>query len=358
MNASQARRVIDAMVAMERKKTATTVRPARIGYSGLEIDMLSLGDADCILVSKWTRGQVERVLIDGGERRHAGYIRGFLRRRGVNRIDHVVSSHLDRDHTAGLVELVRDRSLAFGHAWVHRPELNITRGELRELNESLDANAGNPLGDFLLESLRNQRGLVQALQARRVTIDQPFAGEHIGFMEVHGPTLAYYRQLLARFREREGFRMLCERYETGVIAEGRLPEPDVLRARPRTSPENNSSTILACTFGDNEYLFTSDAGADGLGRVVAGGALENVAWMQIPHHGSHHNITEALIAHFYPRVCYVSAGGGEHPHPSVIEAFKDAGAAVFGTHRPNEGDLHFSVGTVPRPLGFTRATPL
>lgn len=333
-------------------------RPARPLYNGLEIDMLGIGDADCILVSRWTMGQVERVLIDGGERRHAGYIREFLRRRGVNRIHHVVSSHLDRDHTAGLVELVRDRSLAFGHAWVHRPELNVTPGELGELNESLEANAGNPLGDFLLESLQNQRDLVQELQARRVTIDQPFAGEHIGFLEVYGPTQAYYRQLLARFREREGVRMLCERYETGMIAEARLPEPDVLRARPRTSPENNSSTILACAFGDDEYLFTGDAGADGLGRVVAGGVLENVAWMQIPHHGSHHNITEALIAHFYPKVCYVSAGGGEHPHASVIEGFKDAGAAVFGTHWRDEGDLHFSVGTVPRRLGFARATPL
>jgi beta-lactamase superfamily II metal-dependent hydrolase len=332
--------------------------PVRRPYNGMEIDMLAVGDADCILVSRWIDGQVTRVLIDGGERKHADYIRDFLRRRGVDQIHHLVSSHLDRDHTAGLIELVKDQSLTFERAWVHRPELNVTGRELNEINEALDASAGNPLSDFLVESLQNQRDLVQALEARRVTIDQPFAGESIGFLEVHGPTRAYYRQLLARFRERERVRLLCEQHEIQAMAEARLPVPDMLRARPITSPENNSSTILACSIGGYDYLFTGDAGADALRRVAGSVVLENVAWMQVPHHGSKHNITEPLIAHFFPKACCVSAGGGEHPDMSVIEAFKDTGADAFGTHWPDEGDLYFSVGTVPRRFGYSRATPL
>jgi hypothetical protein len=43
--------------------------------------MFGLGKADCIFVSKWSRGDVCGVLIDGGEKQHAPYIKAFLRRR-------------------------------------------------------------------------------------------------------------------------------------------------------------------------------------------------------------------------------------------------------------------------------------
>jgi hypothetical protein len=35
-------------------------------FYGVEIDMLSLGDADAILVTEWSGNHVFRVLIDGG----------------------------------------------------------------------------------------------------------------------------------------------------------------------------------------------------------------------------------------------------------------------------------------------------
>jgi len=35
-------------------------------YYGLEIDMLSLGDADSILITEWCGNYVFRVLVDGG----------------------------------------------------------------------------------------------------------------------------------------------------------------------------------------------------------------------------------------------------------------------------------------------------
>jgi hypothetical protein len=45
-------------------------------FDGFEIDMLSLGDADCILVTQWSPfdGYPFRVLIDGGSRSHAKLI--------------------------------------------------------------------------------------------------------------------------------------------------------------------------------------------------------------------------------------------------------------------------------------------
>lgn len=67
---------------MIRPKPLPKMKALLRGYEGMEIDMLSLGDADCILVSRWVGGDVTRVLIDGGEAKHSGRIKRFLKRRG------------------------------------------------------------------------------------------------------------------------------------------------------------------------------------------------------------------------------------------------------------------------------------
>jgi beta-lactamase superfamily II metal-dependent hydrolase len=77
-------------------------------YNGIEIDMLSLGNADCILVSFWNGLSVYRVLIDGGNKGDAPTVRGFLRGLNITKIDDVLSTHLHDDHSGGLIELLSD----------------------------------------------------------------------------------------------------------------------------------------------------------------------------------------------------------------------------------------------------------
>ena len=45
-------------------------------FEGIEIDMLSLGDADSILVTQWTAYGPFRVLIDGGSGDDAERVKG------------------------------------------------------------------------------------------------------------------------------------------------------------------------------------------------------------------------------------------------------------------------------------------
>jgi hypothetical protein len=49
-------------------------------FNGLEIDMISIGDADCILVTQWSPfdGYLFRVLVDGGSKTDAKQIKEFL----------------------------------------------------------------------------------------------------------------------------------------------------------------------------------------------------------------------------------------------------------------------------------------
>ena len=57
--------------------------------------------------------------------------------------------------------------------------------------------------------------------------------------------------------------------------------------------------------------------------------LIGCSWMQIPHHGSINNITQALVDFFSPNTAYISAEGNEHhPHDAVVHvvAFAASGA--------------------------------
>ncbi len=82
-------------------------------FDGLEIDMLSLGDADCILVTQWTTAYGPfRVLIDGGSGTDFKTVREFLRTRNVTVLYAVVCTHLHNDHASGLIKLVQDKQSA------------------------------------------------------------------------------------------------------------------------------------------------------------------------------------------------------------------------------------------------------
>jgi beta-lactamase superfamily II metal-dependent hydrolase len=95
-----------------------------VAFNGIEIDMLSLGDADSLLVTLWENGRPTYMLIDGGYAKDAATATSFLQRRGVKKIDHLVCSHMDNDHAAGLFRLVQEGKCEIGCGWVHRPDLH------------------------------------------------------------------------------------------------------------------------------------------------------------------------------------------------------------------------------------------
>lgn len=141
-----------------------------MSYNGFEIDMLSLGDADSILITKWIGGFAERVLVDGGYASSASQVREFLRARNINYIDHLVCSHLHEDHSGGLVELVKDQTLQFSKAWMHMP---WKYSDLSEIHE-LAATASFKRAKTVEASLQNVEGLYSELQKRGIEIEEPF----------------------------------------------------------------------------------------------------------------------------------------------------------------------------------------
>src|SRR2546429_589422 len=100
-------------------------------FNGIEIVMLSLGDADAILVTAWAGTNVWRVLIDGGTANDVKAVREFLKTRNANALFAVVCTHLHNDHARGLIELLRDRSLTITTGWMHDMRNHVSADVLR-----------------------------------------------------------------------------------------------------------------------------------------------------------------------------------------------------------------------------------
>lgn len=328
-----------------------------MAYNGFEIAMLSLGRADSLLVTKWEGGSPTRVLVDGGRRGHAEIVRAFLEAHEVARIDHVVCTHYDDDHAGGLVELIKDESIQFGRAWVHVPARHV---DPERVSTALSQAEGSGKAQSAMKSLQTSDALLGTIEDRNLPLSEPFRGSRIGFMTVCGPSELFYEELLGTFEDADSIKSSeLREIVTEAVLKSAAGDGSLL-ASPPARAENDSSVILVAVYGGDTYLFTGDAGPQALEHAKDSYEVADCTWMQLPHHGSRNNITAALVEHFAPRVAYVSASGSDdHPHRAVVNAFKEAGAQVYGTHYPSAGHLYFRVGDVPEPPDFNNAaTPL
>lgn len=336
-----------------------------MSHNGIEIDMMSLGDADSILVTQWTNGKYTRVLIDGGNKSSATQVRQFLRRRGVDYLHHVVCTHPHEDHAGGLVKLLLDPTLTIKRAWFHRAENHV---DMLLVEHALNQAHGLKRAKVIQETLETVNTLATVCKIRKIPMSEPFAGAVIGPLTVVGPTVAYYSELVAQFADSSAIRAsdtLLSNLHNQTLVEDlleRMPQPRSvsLEANPKTAPENNSGVILAMPHESGIHLFTGDAGAQALTHVEKQyPQIANCHWMQIPHHGSRRNITEPLIQHFCPEYAFVSATGNKkHPRRAVVNAFNNVGSRVYSTHYPNGGHLWHHRGNVPLRTGYSSATAL
>jgi beta-lactamase superfamily II metal-dependent hydrolase len=344
--------------------------------TGLEIDMLSLGDADCSIISAWTPAGPQYVVIDGGKASDAAAVREFLRSRGITTIWAVVCTHMHGDHVGGLIKLVEDKSLTIHNGWMHDIRKHLLPSSLLRATRGYSKEA-----DAVREVVDNTRELAAAFSKRSINLSEPFAGSVVaGYPElvVLGPSRAFYAAALQEFSSiveprhvppppflglgalsNYSFDTLYRPIEpaTPTLVPGLLsaqPHPaafgslhDLLgdatiKINPKTQPYNETSVILGCTLNEHRYLFTADAGANALRRVPVD--WKDVTWMQVPHHGSDGNLSRDLTERFRPTYAYISACGDEdHPSRSVVSALVKVGSKVFSTQSGNLRHLHGNV---------------
>lgn len=324
-----------------------------MSYSGAKIDFLSVGDADAIFVRQYEGATMTTYLIDGGNKSDADLIRKYLNDLNITQIDHLISTHSHADHIDGLVGVVEDRRIKIKQAWLN---------SLSDVRAAALSRAGARslvyLSSEINRSVKSEKSLVDALNARGIPIHDAFQGRIIGSLEVMSPTRDFYDEMkremlsdgLLRSQNDEAFeRALAKLGSFGV---SRASDGGGLGETGDT-PENQVSVVLLYTLEPStRCLLTSDAGIKALDGVVKRDAgverLKNLGLLQAPHHGSRRNLTHDLIKYFSPKFAVASAvGSDKHPSQKVIDAFGEVGATFYSTHRQST-PTGFNVGNVPQ----------
>jgi len=341
---------------------------------GYEVEIFAVGEGersgDAIVIRfgnlHGLRNEWFLVVIDGGTIESGERVVQHIRTRfRTNRVDLVVSSHPDGDHSSGLTVVLEEMEV--GRLWMHKPwehsaEIKRWFADGRLTNDGLS--------DKLRKELENADDLDKIARRRQIPITEPFSDneanqQYAGFIRVLGPSTAYYQSLLPHFRDlpdvREsasfgGFRSFYEKAAAVInrVAEywgvETLKEP----VENATSAENNTSAILLFTVDSRNLLFTADAGVPALTRAAKFAAqlginLRTCVFELVPHHGSRKNVGPTILntivgpklpaqpAQTKMTVVVSAAVEGEPSHPSakVTNAFMRRGAKVLATQGNN-----------------------
>lgn len=314
-----------------------------------EIDYLAVGegessaDAIALRIIEPSTATQRVIIIDGGTKESGAGLVDLVRARyGTNAVDIVICTHPDADHASGLTVVLEEMEvgcLVMHLPWNHADRLKKMFKDGRLTSTGLERK--------LTRSLLHASSLEDLALSKHIPVYEPFEGltGFDGRLEVLGPSQSYYETLVANFdctpepKEQHGLlggiatfvREAIEWVDDNMLV-------NLLDDSDTTSPENSSSAIVLFRVDDQKLLFTGDAGKTSL--VLAadyaarrGIALTDLAFLDVPHHGSKRNAGKTAFEKIKATTAFISAARNSSKHPSkkVMNALKKNGSAVFKT---------------------------
>jgi beta-lactamase superfamily II metal-dependent hydrolase len=303
------------------------------------------------------------MVYDGGTKEAGDALVHHIRSHyGTSVVDHMVCSHPDGDHASGLsvvLEKLQVRQLWMHRPWMHSALIRSYFADTRMTDVSLAAR--------LQRKMRAAYDLEVLALRRRIPIAEPFYGQAIGPFWVLSPDRDWYLHGLVPAFEKTpetmassslglrsprqgivGALALAASAAVGWVQENWFIES--LREDVSTSAENESSVVLYGELDGEAVLLTGDAGVEALTRTAAAAQFNQLdlpsklKFVQIPHHGSRHNVSTSSLdrligprlsfsATQVDRVAYASAGkeSTSHPRKVVMNAFLRRGFQPYAT---------------------------
>jgi competence protein ComEC len=108
------------------------------------------------------------------------------------------------------------------------------------------------------------------------------------------------------------------------------PPPDWERQRIR----NEDSVVLEVRLGEVSIVLAGDIGREGERAILSRLEAGRLAILKAGHHGSASSSTPEFLGALNPAAVVFSAGRNNrfgHPHPAVVERFREMGSAIFRT---------------------------
>ncbi len=336
----------------------------------IEIDFIEAGDkgsGDAIAIRYRRAGVCCIHVVDGGYkadgRKIVEHVQTYYGNTG--RIDHVVLTHSDGDHAAGLETVLKE--LEIGSLWMNRPWEHVDDlmprfkyyGERSRLIARLKRDFPN-VAD--LEEIAGDNG---------IPIGGAFSGTEIGDFTVLSPGYETYLDLIVASDKTPVPATAKRSAMVEIVLAADWGEENLKGDTDGTSPENETSIVQFADMFGSKFLLTGDAGVRGLTEahevaVSLGQSTMSLDFFQAPHHGSRRNLSPEVLdswlggklpkpADSPKHYAIISANrhDPEHPKKAVVRALIHRGRGVYKTH----GTLHVSRGAAPK-RGWASATPL
>lgn len=294
-------------------------------------------------------------IVDGGYSDTAPGIIDHIRNGyGSTKVSHVVLTHADGDHAAGLMQIME--TLEVGILWMNRPWLYA--------EEIIHHFHGNWTVHGLIRHLRDQYPTLVELEnlaiQKNVPIYEAFQGTQIGQFTILAPSRDRYLSLLPDFDktpERKTtidnavplLKAIIEAAQTVIRWVNESWFRETLPASPPpTSASNESSLVQMAVIEGDRLVLTGDVGPEGLKEAVnyAEYLYGHVPpqFFQIPHHGSRRNVTPSALDQWLgtsklpgsnpigTAFCSAAELDQDHPRKKVVNAFVRRGYEVHITN--------------------------
>lgn len=319
-----------------------------------EIDFLPVGegsgDAIVIRYGDETAGYYLHV-VDGGRTETAQTIINHINTFYPGyRINHMVLSHADDDHATGLVGVME--KIKVDNLWMNRPWLYAS--------EILHHFHGNFTLQGLIDDIKGRHPYLVELERLAIKkgtqIHEVFQGAKIGAFTVLAPTRNRYVNSIPDFGKTpdrytsaaDGLQSLGLLKAIAEAAKKWLEEKwdwETLPENAETSASNESCVVQYGLLDGNGVLLTADVGSIGLTEAGNFGAqlrYDRPKFVQVPHHGSRHNVTPKVLDMWLgPKqpqgtevgtaFCSVGSNKEDYPRGQVKNAFMRRGFKVFST---------------------------
>jgi beta-lactamase superfamily II metal-dependent hydrolase len=276
--------------------------------TAIELDFLAVGketkSGDAIAIRYGTPDAWEVMVVDGGDLAAGADLVAHINAHygSPARLAHVVCTHSDGDHVSGLRKVLE--AFEVENLWVHQPWLYAS-----ELNPYFK---GNWSDANLAQHLRNDcfsivAELCDMAEQYGVALREPFAGAQIGPFTVLAPTHDRLLALYPQMDQTPVQKMLSEtaklmrKAKQAVLSIFETWEHETLQdpGPNGTSIPNQTSVVMYAPM-EGGILLTGDAGTAALEEAASVAEVLNMPlqrphFVQIPHHGSRHNVSPAVL---------------------------------------------------------------
>ncbi|MDR6523301.1 beta-lactamase superfamily II metal-dependent hydrolase [Variovorax paradoxus] len=318
-----------------------------------EVDFLPVGegsgDAIVIRYGDDTDGYLLHV-VDGGRTETAKTIVDHINAVYPGYfINHMVLSHADDDHATGLVGVMEKMEVR--NLWMNRPWLYA--------EQILHHFHGNFTLQGLIDDIKRRHPYLVELERLAIkngtVIHEVFQGAQIGAFTVLAPTKGRYINSIPDFGKTPtrytedaavpGFGALRALFEGAKKWLEESWNVETLANTSETSASNESCVVQYAMLEDEGILLTADVGPVGLTEAADFGALRGFVqpkFVQVPHHGSRHNVTPAVLDRWLGAIqpngtrvgvayCSVGSNKTDYPRGQVKNAFMRRGFQVYST---------------------------